>query len=114
MRYFVMKIDPRPLIAPLFVTQMAGFLFIGSFLAVVDRDPFSLASMLVVGIPFSMVGVGAAFLFCHVYPKLASRFGYLAVELSPSLSPLDEDARGSECHTDNAFRTHHSRCRQMP
>ena len=47
MRYFVTKIDPRPLIAPLFATQMAGFLFVGSFLAVVDRALSSLISTLI-------------------------------------------------------------------
>lgn len=113
-RYFVTKIDPRPLIAPLFATQMAGFLFVGSFLAVVDRALSSLISTLIVGVFLSMVGVGAVAVFCLIYPKVASRFGYASVELSPSLSLPDEDARGSECHTDSASRTHRSRCRQMP
>ena len=114
MRYFVTKIDPRPLIMPLFATQMAGFLFIGSFLAVVDRDLFALVNALVVGIPLSAVGVGAAVLFCLVYPKIALRFGYISVELSRDLSLPDEDARGSECHTDSASRIHRNRCKQMP
>ena len=114
MRYFVTKIDPRPLVLPLFLTQMAGFLFIGSFLAVVDRDPFALVSTLVVGVPLSMVGVGAVTLFCLVYPRIAARFGYASVELSPDLPLPDGDERGSECHTDSGSRIHRSRCRQMP
>lgn len=114
MRYFVTRIDPRPLIAPLFATQMAGFLFVGSFLAVVDRDPFALVNALIVGVFLSAVGVGAAVLFCLLYPKIALRFGYLSVELSRDQPLLDADERESECHTDSEFRTRRSRCRQMP
>lgn len=114
MRYFITKIDPRPLIAPLFAAQMAGFLFIGSFLAVADRDLSSLISTLVVGVFLSMIGIGAVVLFCLIYPKVASRFGYASVTLSPSLSLPDEDALGSGCHTDSASHIHRSRCKQMP
>ena len=114
MRYFVTKIDPRPLIVPLFTAQMIGFFFIGSFLAVIDRDLSSLISTLFVGVFFSTALVVAAVLFCLVYPKLASRFGYLTIELSPSPSLPDEDARGSGCHTDSASHIHRSRCKQMP
>lgn len=92
MRYFITKIDPRPLIAPLFATQMIGFLFIGSFLSIADRDLSSLISTLIVGVFLSAVGVGAVVLFCLVYPKIAARFGYASVELSPSLLLPDEDA----------------------
>ena len=114
MRYHLTSLDIRPLLVPLIGAQMVGFLFVGSFVAAVDRDITALLSALMVGLVLSAVSAAGLCMFSLLYAMWSRRFGYAVLELSQDPLPPDGDARGSECHTDSASRTDRSRCRQMP
>lgn len=92
MRYYVASVDLRPLIVPLVCAEMLGFLFIGSFVAAADRDPYALVSSLAIGICVSIATSVWLLVFGLLYRRLAGRFGYASVVLSRDLPLLDADA----------------------